>query len=233
MAEFPLLEVVDLVRRAADGTVLIGGVSLAVGAGERLGIEGSTGAGKSVLLRACALLDPIESGSVRHRGTVVADRDVPGFRARVSYLHQTPALLEGSVEESLRSPFDLAVYRGCEFDRARAVELLQALGRDASFLAKQRDDLSGGERQLTALVRLLQLDPEVVLLDEPTAALDPDTTARAEELLVRWVGEGERAAVWVSHDPAQTRRLATRRLRVEGGRLVGHDTGEGTGEGGR
>ena len=149
----------------------------------------------------------------------MADRDVPRFRSRVAYLHQSPALLEGTVEESLRSPFELAVHRDRAFDRDRAVELLAALGRGASFLAKQRDDLSGGERQVTALVRLLQLEPEVVLLDEPTAALDPETTSRAEELLARWVGGGERACVWVSHDPAQTHRLATRRLRVEGGRL--------------
>ena len=219
-AEPILLEAEGLVRRAPDGTVLIDRISLAVRAGERLGIEGPTGAGKTVLLRALALLDPVEEGTVRHRGEPVDDRDVPRFRSRVAYLHQTPALLEGTVEESLRSPFELAVHGDRSFGRDRAVELLAAFGRDASFLAKQRDDLSGGERQVTALVRLLQLEPEVVLLDEPTAALDPETTARAEELLVRWVGGGERAAVWVSHDPAQTGRLATRRLRVEGGRLT-------------
>ena len=239
MANPILLEAEGLCRRAADGTVLIDRASLTVRAGERLGIEGPTGSGKSVLLRALALLDPVDpagGGTLRYRGAPVADRDVPRFRSRVSYLHQEPALLEGTVEESLRSPFELAVHRGQRgeggrsFDRARAVELLTSLGRDASFLTKQRDDLSGGERQVTALVRLLQLEPEVLLLDEPTAALDPETTARVEGLLVRWVEAGERAAVWVSHDPAQARRLATRRLRVEGGRLVPEGSGGGGGE---
>jgi len=224
-----LLEAEDLFRRTPDGTVLLDRVSLSVRAGERLGIEGPTGAGKSVLLRALALLDPVGSGAVRHRGEAVGDRDVPHFRAQVAYLHQTPALLEGSVEENLRSPFELAVYRGRSFDRSRVTALLASLGRDASFLAKQQGDLSGGERQLTALVRLLQLEPELVLLDEPTAALDPETTARAEDLLTRWVGDGERAAVWVSHDPVQTRRLATRRLRVVGGRLVDESPNQGAG----
>jgi len=226
MAAPLLLQAEDLVRRAPDGTVLIDRVSLAVRAGERLGIEGPTGAGKTVLLRALALLDPVESGTVRHRGEPVADRDVPRFRSRVAYVHQSPALLEGTVEETLRSPFELAVYRDRSFDRGRVLELLSAFGRGTSFLTKQRDDLSGGERQVAALVRLLQLAPEVVLLDEPTAALDPETTARVEDLLVRWVDGGERAAVWVSHDPAQTGRLATRRLRVAGGRLGEEEIGE-------
>lgn len=225
----PILEAEGLGRRApGGGPWLLRGVSLALGPGDRLGVEGPTGAGKTVLLRALALLDPVDRGEVRFRGRPVAERGVPAFRGRVAYLHQSPALAEGTVEENLHLPFDLAVHRdgggageGARYDRGRAVDLLAALGRDEGFLAKERDDLSGGERQITALVRLLQLDPEVLLLDEPTASLDPDTTAWAEELLTGWVRAPERAWIWVSHDPEQGRRVADRRLRLAAGRIEG------------
>lgn len=223
----PLLQAEDLRRVTADGTPLLDGVSLAVSAGERVGIEGPTGAGKSVLLRALGLLDPLDGGTVRHRGEPVADGAVPRFRRRVAYLHQSPALIEGTVEDNLRVPFTLAVYRDRAFDRDRTVKLLDTLGRGPGFLSKDRDDLSGGERQITALVRLLQLAPEVLLLDEPTAALDPDSTERVERLVAGWVERVERAAVWVTHDRAQAARVATRRLTVAGGRL-GPPSGTGT-----
>jgi len=215
-----LLEADRITRRTPEGETLLEGVSLAVAAGERVGIEGPTGAGKSVLLRALSLLDPIEGGALEFRGSPLADGDVPAYRSRVAYLHQSPALVEGTVEENLRLPFALRIYRDRSFDRERVAELLGALGQEPSFLGKQKGDLSGGERQVTALVRLLQLAPEVLLLDEPTAALDPESTALAEELIVRWVEAGERAAVWVTHDPAQADRVATRRMRLARGRLT-------------
>ncbi len=224
-----LLQADRLCRRSGEGAWLLREASLEVRGGDRLVVEGPTGAGKTVLLRALALLDPLEDGRVLWRGEPIDDGAVPAFRSHVTYFHQNPALAEGTVEDNLRAPFALRVHRGRSFDRGRAVELLGALGREAAFLDKAVGDLSGGERQVSALVRVLELDPEVLLLDEPTASLDPETTARTEALVGSWVAEdaGARAYVWVSHDREQAERMAGRKLRMEVGRL------SAAGEGGR
>lgn len=207
-------------RRHPAGGWLLRGVSLTLAPGDRVAVEGPTGAGKTLLLRALALLDPLDEGRVLWRSRAVADAEVPRFRRRVAYLHQSPALLEGTVEDNLRAPFAFRVHRNRAYDETRARELLAELGRDPSFLGKATHDLSGGERQVTALVRLLQLEPRILLLDEPTAALDPASVERVEDLLSRWVagGDGGRAYVWVSHDRQQAGRVGGRALRLEAGR---------------
>jgi putative ABC transport system ATP-binding protein len=130
-------------------------------------------------------------------------------------------LLEGTVEDNLRQPFSFQVHHGRDFDRDRVLELLDALGRGDGFLDTSCRDLSGGEAQLVALVRAVQLDPAVLLLDEPTASLDQATARAAEGLVDRWfaAGKGGRALVWVSHDRDQARRVAGRSLHLRSGRL--------------
>ena len=91
---------------------------------------------------------------------------------------------------------------------------LVALGRDPAFLAYDAERLSGGELQLMALLRALQLDPTVLLLDEPTASLDRDTSVAVEALLVEWLAAGPRAAVFNSHDSEQIQRFASRTLEL-------------------
>jgi len=176
------------IRRRSAARILLDDISIEIDAGDQLAIVGPTGSGKTLLLRSLALLDPLDAGEICWRGQLVRGNDLPKFRSRVIYLHQRPALLEGTVEDNLRQPLSLRLHKDKRFSRARIVQLLESLGRDASFLAKQQRDLSGGESQLTALLRAIQLDPNVLLLDEPTAALDaaatevvaiiPSTTAR-------------------------------------------------------
>lgn len=90
-------------------------------------------------------------------------------------------------------------------------------------MEKSVGDLSGGETQLVSLLRAMQLDPAVLLLDEPTTALDPRTEAAVEQLVVSWAGDSsaQRAFLWVTHDVEQSRRVAGRTLMLDGGRVVG------------
>ena len=159
-----------------------------------------------------ARLDPLDRGEVRYRGQDVRHDAVPRYRASVMYLHQRAALIEDTVDAALRRPYTLNVHRQRKFDRGRVIELLSALGRDAAFLEKNVADLSGGEIQITALVRALQLDPLILLLDEPTAALDGPTAAAVEQLIERWLAENDqRAMIWVSHNEAQAQRVRPHR----------------------
>ncbi len=221
MKPAPILAASGISRRVDDGRWLLYDVSLEVAAGERWAIIGPTGSGKSLLLRALALLDQVDEGRVLWQGQEVQSDVVPEFRRQVIYLHQRPVLVEDSVERNLQLPY---ILRGCakeKFDRNRIIERLCVLGRGAEFLEKQSRDLSGGEAQIVALLRAVQLNPSVLLLDEPTAALDAEAGTAIEILVGRWLSEtgDARAAVWVSHNAEQINRVADKTLRLEQGRI--------------
>ncbi len=200
---------------------LLRGASLDVRPGERLAVVGPSGSGKTLLLRALAALDPLDEGEILFRGEPIPAGEIPAYRSRVVYLHQRAALFDGNVEDNLRRPFALGVHRGRTFDRQRIVELLQSVGRDATFLEQRLRDLSGGESQIVALARAIQLDPTVLLLDEPTAALDPNAAGAAVKLLADWLAEepDARALVWVSHDVEPIQQITGRTLEMCDGRL--------------
>jgi putative ABC transport system ATP-binding protein len=218
--EPPLVQAYGLGRRRPGGADwLLRGVCLELRPGDRLAVVGPTGSGKTLLLRALALLDPVDEGVIRWRGGDIPARAVPAYRREVTYLHQRPPLFEGSVESNLLRPFSLQVNRGRTFDRGRVLSLLDVLGRPPSFLGRPGRDLSGGEGQLVALVRALQLDPTVLLLDEPTASLDDRTARTVEAFVGQWLDEApaRRAFVWVTHDRERARRVANRTLSVQAG----------------
>lgn len=215
-----MLQAIGLRRLAAE-RVLLDCVSLSIQRGDRIAIVGPTGSGKTLLLRSLAMLDPLDAGNVHWQGKPVRGNDIPRFRSQVIYLHQWPALVEGTVEDNLRQPFALQEHKDKRFNRERVVELLSLLGRDDSFLSKQQRDLSGGESQLTSLLRAIQLGPNFLLLDEPTAALDAAATGMVETLVAKWLDEFPmaRATVWVTHDHHQSRRVSTSILQIREGKL--------------
>ncbi|MEM8639233.1 MAG: ATP-binding cassette domain-containing protein [Cyanobacteria bacterium P01_G01_bin.54] len=208
----PILSVVNLGRRFQDHWVWQA-VSFEVNAGDRLAVVGPSGAGKSLLLRALAGLDPIQAGEILFQGQPLSDLDMPGFRTQVTYLHQKPALLEGTVESNLQQIYRLKVHRHKTYDRAQILNYLSLLGRTETFLTRSVEQLSGGEQQIVACLRSLQLDPQVLLLDEPTASLDNTATQQLEALLHQWQQRSsDHACIWTSHDPAQLERVTMRQI---------------------
>ncbi len=208
----PVLQA-DGLGRQVQGRWLWRGFDLTLAAGERLAVTGPSGSGKTLLLRSLAGLDLLDEGSVTFAGTPLLGWSMPRYRAQVAYLPQRPAMVEGTVATNLRLPFGLKAHRARSFPSAAVDALLERLGRGASFLDQSATDLSGGESQLVALMRVLLLEPAVLLLDEPSASLDEDVTAALEDVVRAWLeAEPERAVIWTSHQRSQLERVAERRV---------------------
>ena len=183
----------------------LGPVDLDLEAGACAALSGPSGAGKSLLLRAIADLDPNE-GRVSLEGDDRASMPAPDWRRKVGYL----AAESGWWEDTVAPHFA---------DAERSVPLLSRLGLSPEALAWPIERLSTGEKQRLALARLLEHGPRVLLLDEPTAALDPDSRAAVERIVLERLAGGA-AALIVTHDRDQAGRLAARRLTMAGG-LIG------------
>jgi putative ABC transport system ATP-binding protein len=218
----PILSLENVGRRARQTEHwLLRELNWQLRCGQRVGILGRSGTGKTVFLRSLAMLDPWHSGQLRWHGRTVAGSHVPAYRRSVTYLHQQPVLLYGTVADNLQAPFQLRSGKGATLDVEQAREWLAQLDRNPQFWQQQVGNLSGGESQIVALVRALAIDPEVLLLDEPTSALDAKTTQLVEQLLVDWCQQQprRRAFVWVSHDADQIARVTVSQFYVNEGRL--------------
>ena len=214
MAAAPLLDIRDAGRRIDDGWIWQE-LSFRVAGGDRLAIVGPSGSGKTLLLRALAGLDRLDAGTIIFQGTALADLALPAYRARVVYLPQRPALLEGTVEANLRAVFDLDVHADKHYDADRIAGRLDILDRDAAFLERKTGVLSGGEQQMVAFLRALQVEPAVLLLDEPTASIDAANTRQIEALVADWLdADAGRAVLWTSHAPDQIARVTDRQIEL-------------------
>ena len=219
--------------------VLINNVSGTLLAGQVTVLTGSSGSGKSVLLRVLAGLLPMSSGevclrnnedlnnktyqsSIHNNSAYHSIHDTPPtqWRTRIALLAQHPQLLEGSVLENLQMPYRLQAHQHLDFDIDWHIAQLVKLERSADFLQQEASYLSGGERQLVNTLRLLQLNPQVLLLDEPTAALDSDTSTQLVHLLINWLrGDAQRSVLWVTHDTQDIMPLADRHWHMQAGIL--------------
>jgi putative ABC transport system ATP-binding protein len=213
-AAAPLLEARGVVV-SRGGRRILDGASLLVHAGEALAVQGPSGSGKSTLARVLSTLAEPDEGAVLLGGVDARTLPPAQFRRRVAFLAQQPAMFAGTVRDNLGAGPAL---RGEALGDERARELIAAVGLEEGMLAREAQSLSGGEKQRVALARALANGPEVLLLDEPTAALDPEAGEKIVALLRALRGRGV-AIVMVTHVEAHADALGGARYRCEGGKV--------------
>lgn len=191
--------------------------SLSIQRGETLTVVGPNGAGKSTLLLALArLLKPVR-GEIIYDGKSLLQMNELDYRRRISFVFQAPLLMDMTVEQNVALGLK---FRGTpkEETRARVGKWIKQLGIES--LSKRRaGQLSGGEAQRVSLARAFVLEPELLLLDEPFAALDPPTHARLLEDLSDLLKQDHKTAVFVTHNLQEAAKLSHRIAVIVGGVL--------------
>jgi cobalt/nickel transport system ATP-binding protein len=224
-AAMPAFAVENISYRYNEAPVLQD-LSLQVKQGERIALLGANGSGKSTLLRLLSGLSFAHKGRISFFGqeltpSRLADEDFFfAFRRRVGVVFQNPdvQLFNASVYDELAfGPLQMKWPK--DKIRARVEETLETMGI-ADLRGRAPHRLSGGEKKRVALASVLVLDPEVLLLDEPTAALDPGSQNQMVELLSSWT-DGSRTVITATHDLAALETIADRCYLLEGGQVAG------------
>lgn len=205
------LEIRDL-KKNYDGKVVLNLKSAEIQSGKKTGIIGPNGAGKSTLINLIAGLELPSAGQIFYD----EKKQIP--RQSMTLVFQKPYLLSSTVENNISYPLRL---RGWSKDRMeeRVTRLCEELNL-TMLRRKKAWKLSGGETQKVALARALSFFPDLLLLDEPTANIDPATTAEIEQMLTKINETSGTTIVLITHNLAQARRVCDRCLFLKDGILV-------------
>jgi len=219
----PAVAVKDLDKSFGAQKVL-NGVSLSVQRGETLAILGRSGTGKSVTLRIIIGLEKPDSGSVHIQGQEITHLtldELGDIRKKMGFLFQHAALYDSlNVEQNVAFPLvhhKREMSKSEQADRVR--QLLAEVGMEGA-LAKMPFDLSGGMQKRVGLARALALEPEILLLDEPTAGLDPISSGEIDELVLKLQQEHQMASIVVTHDLHSAKTIANRLALLDKGKVV-------------
>jgi phospholipid/cholesterol/gamma-HCH transport system ATP-binding protein len=219
----PVVAVNNLLKTFGSHTVL-NGISLRVKRGETLAVLGRSGTGKSVLLRIIIGLETPDSGSVCIHGQNIvglALDQMSEIRKKMGFLFQHAALYDSlTVAENVAFPL---VHHRKDMHRSdrseRVKQLLAEVGMEGD-LGKMPSDISGGLQKRVGLARALALDPEILLLDEPTAGLDPISSGEIDDLILTLQRERQMASIVVTHDLHSARTIANRLALLDQGNVV-------------
>jgi len=222
-ARVPFVAVEDLHKTFGIHKVL-NGVTLRVSRGETLAVLGRSGTGKSVLLRLIIGLETPDSGTVRIHAQDIAGLTLDqmgAIRKKMGFLFQHAALYDSlTVGENVGFP--LAHHRRdlSQAERTRRVnQLLVEVGMEGNQ-GKMPSDISGGMQKRVGLARALALEPEILLLDEPTAGLYPISSGEIDDLILKLQRERQMASIVVTHDLHSARTIANRLALLDQGKVV-------------
>jgi tungstate transport system ATP-binding protein len=212
------LMVLSRVQKHYGSTRVIDLFELVIEPGQTFCLLGPTGAGKSTLLRMMAGLESPSAGSITWRGASWQGGEWPrDWQLRISLVFQHPLLLSRTVRANVE--YGLRLRQQQDTMAARVAELLDQLGL-TPWAEQSAQTLSGGQIQLVALARALVLEPEILLLDEPTAHLDPAYVSLVEQVVRERCQKRAMTIVWTTHNLFQARRVADRVGLMLNGQLI-------------
>lgn len=193
------------------GIILLNNVSLSAKIGRIHVLLGPSGSGKSTLLYALNRLREITHGRIALEGTDIRSLDVLDLRRRIGLVMQKAIFFSGTVGENILFGPMLRTKINSSYQKSSMPDprhYLQLVGLEPDWVSRNPNTLSGGQQQRVSLARTLANEPEILLLDEPTAALDTQASIHLEDLITRLCNNHNLAALWVTHDLHQAKRIA-------------------------
>lgn len=198
-----------------ENNYMLKNISLKVEAGDFISIIGSSGSGKSTFLKLCChLISPTE-GKITYKDKDMLQYNPTDLRREIGYCAQTPYLFDNTVEDNFSF---LYLIRNEKINLARVQSLFSSFNLDFSFFKEDVKSLSGGEKQRIALIRTILFNPQILLLDEVSSALDVDNTLLVEEV-IKGLNQKGITILWVTHNLEQSRKYANKLLTVENGEI--------------
>src|SRR5689334_18221213 len=215
----------EATKRYGDHPPAVDRLSLTVPAGEICVLVGPSGGGKTTALKLVNRLIPLTSGDILIDGRSIGEQNVTELRRGIGYVIQNVGLFPHQTVEANIGTVPRLYGRDRKWIRARAHELLDLVGLDASYAKRYPASLSGGERQRVGLARALAADPPLMLMDEPFGAIDPIVRARLQDEFLRLQREVRKTVVFVTHDVDEAIKLGDRiAILRRGGVLAQYDT---------
>lgn len=226
MSDTALLSIEHL-KKAYGDNVVLEDISLSVKRGEVIVVIGPSGCGKSTFLRCINALEPIQGGTIEVDGKEVtsSEKDLTELRQKVGMVFQSYDLFP---HMTVLDNITLAPTKVKKIPKAQAEEAARALLKRVGLTDKEKSyprELSGGQKQRVAIARALAMEPEVLLLDEVTAALDPEMVREVLDVILGLAQEGKTMLI-VTHEMQFARAVADRVLFFDGGEIVEQDIPE-------
>ena len=209
------------VRKSFEERVVLAGLDLEVNAGEVVSFIGSSGSGKTTLLRCVNLLEPIDDGAIFLEGDEISSigRDPNPIRRRIGIVFQSFNLFPHmSVRRNITLALTQVVKKSVDDSNEIAISLLERFGLDEK-IDSYPDQLSGGQQQRVAIVRALAMNPEVLLLDEITSALDPELVGEVLDVVRELKGSGITMLI-ATHEMNFAREISDRVCFLDAGKIA-------------